>query len=144
MAVVIERAHLGDADAIAALLEANHLPLAGFSDHMRTAVVARHDGELIGSAALEVYDDGALLRSVAVSPTHQREGIGAQLTAAAIQLAQELKVPALYLLTTTAAGYFPKFGFEPIARSDVPPLVQTSIEFTLACPASAAVLRKRL
>jgi len=53
-------------------------------------------------------------------------------------------VPAIYLLTTTAEQYFPKFGFERIARSDVPPGVQTSIEFTAACPSSATVMRKRL
>jgi amino-acid N-acetyltransferase len=59
-------------------------------------------------------------------------------------MAEALKVPAIYLLTTTAERYFPKFGFERIARTDVPATVQTSIEFTSACPASAAVMRKLL
>ena len=66
------------------------------------------------------------------------------LTHAAIRLAKELNVPALFLLTTTAERYFPQFGFERIARTDVPATVQTSIEFTSACPASAAVMRKPL
>jgi len=48
------------------------------------------------------------------------------------------------LLTTTAADFFPKFGFEPIARADVPASVQSSIEFTSACPATATVMRKTL
>ena len=47
-------------------------------------------------------------------------------------------------LTTTAERFFPKFGFEGIARSDVPPSVQASIEFTSACPSSAMVMRKTL
>ena len=51
---------------------------------------------------------------------------------------------ALYLLTTTAEGYFPKFGFERITRAEVPPSVQASVEFATACPASAIVMRKRL
>jgi hypothetical protein len=48
------------------------------------------------------------------------------------------------LLTTTAERFFPKFGFESIARTDVPATVQASIEFTSACPTSAAVMRKQL
>ena len=52
-------------------------------------------------------------------------------------------MPSIYLLTTTAERYFPKFGFEPVARADVPATVQTSIEFTSACPSSATVMRKQ-
>jgi hypothetical protein len=37
-----------------------------------------------------------------------------------------------------------KFGFERIARTDTPATVQTSVEFTAACPSSAAVMRKSL
>ena len=56
----------------------------------------------------------------------------------------ELQISALYLLTTTAAGFFPKFGFERIDRCDVPRSVQMSVEFTSACPSSATVMRKYL
>jgi hypothetical protein len=41
---------------------------------------------------------------------------------------------AIYLLTTTAEPYFPKFGFERIQRADVPPTVQTSTELHLRVP----------
>src|SRR6185436_20434859 len=98
----------------------------------------------IGSAALEVYPDGALLRSVAVAPESQRQGLGHELTAAAIRLAETLNVPALYLLTTTAEQFFPRFGFDRIARVDVPATVQASVEFTSACLTSATVMRKTL
>jgi amino-acid N-acetyltransferase len=53
-------------------------------------------------------------------------------------------MPAVYLLTNTAAEYFPRFGFERITRADVPPAVQASIEFTSLCPYTATVMRKRL
>ncbi len=96
----------------------------------------------MGSAALEVYADGALLRSVAVAPELQRGGVGRQLTEAAIARARELRMPALYLLTTTAEMYFPRFGFERIERSEVPESVRASVEFTSACPASAIVMRR--
>ena len=141
----IERAAPEDADAICRLLEQHRLPLDGLRDHLATTLVARgDDGRIVGSAALEIYSEGALLRSVAVGPQIQGQGLGRLLTDAAIRLAQDVRVPALYLLTTTAERYFPKFGFERIERADVPRSVQTSIEFTSACPSSATVMRKQL
>lgn len=140
----IDRAHPDDAPALLRLLERNHLPLEGLTEWITTTLVARENGEIIGSAALEMYPDGALLRSVAVAPEAQGQGLGQELTAAAISLADTLNAPALYLLTTTAERFFPKFGFERIARADVPATVQASIEFTSACPTSATVMRKTL
>jgi amino-acid N-acetyltransferase len=142
--MTIERAQPGDAPAILALLEQNHLPPDGLTDHMATAIVARDDGRIVGSAALETYEDGVLLRSVAVAPPLQRHGVGRELIGAALRLASDLHAPAVYLLTTTADQYFPKFGFERITRADVPPSVQASVEYTSACPSSAVVMRRAL
>ena len=144
MQTVIDRARSDDLDAVLRLLTENHLPLAGLREHLATTLVARQDGTIVGSAAVEMYADGALLRSVAVAPAMQRHLLGRELTEAAIHLAQERDARAVYLLTTTAAEYFPRFGFEPITRADVPASVQTSVEFTSACPASATVMRKWL
>ncbi|HMP72118.1 MAG TPA: hypothetical protein PKE55_02540 [Kiritimatiellia bacterium] len=43
-------------------------------------------------------------------------------------------------LPPPAETYFPAFGFAPIARAEVEPAVQASVEFAGACPASAAVM----
>ena len=144
MAPHIEPAQPEDAQDVVHLLARNHLPPDGLLDHLATTVVARRNGQVIGSAALEVYPDGALLRSVAVAPEAQGQGLGHDLTDAAIRLARAIKAPAIYLLTTTAERYFPRFGFERIERTDVPATVQASVEFTSACPSSAAVMRKPL
>jgi amino-acid N-acetyltransferase len=144
MRTLIDQAQSEDAQAVRQLLERNHLPVEGLTDWIATTLVARENGQIVGSAALEVYAGGALLRSVAVAPEVQRRGLGHELTVAAIRLAETLNAPALYLLTTTAERFFPKFGFEPIARADVPAAVQTSIEFTSACPSTAMVMRKML
>jgi len=74
----------------------------------------------------------------------QRHQLGRELTQAAVRLAEERRVPAIYLLTTTAADYFPRFGFERVTRADVPTGVQQSVEFASACPATAIVMRKLL
>jgi amino-acid N-acetyltransferase len=140
----IERARPGDLDDVLHLLAEHHLPPDGLRDHIGTLLVARQNGRIVGSAALEMYADGALLRSVAVAPALQRHQLGRELTEAVIRVAQERRVPAIYLLTTTAADYFPRFGFEEVTRADVPIGVQQSVEFTSACPSTAIVMRKLL
>ena len=66
------------------------------------------------------------------------------LTEAALALARARDERAVFLLTTTADRFFPRFGFERITREDVPESVRQSIEFESACPASAIVMRKLL
>jgi len=142
--VRVERAVAGDLDYVLQLLAQHNLPLDGLRDHLATTLVARRADRLVGSAALEVYADGALLRSVAVAPEMQGQGVGRSLTEAAIALGESLHAPAIYLLTTTAEGYFPKLGFERTDRDTVPESVKASVEFKSACPASAVVMRRRL
>jgi amino-acid N-acetyltransferase len=140
----IEPATAADGPAIVQLLGSCGLPPDGLLDHMRTAIVARGDNGVVGSAALEVYADGALLRSLAVDATLRGTGLGLRLTEAALDLARTLNVPAVYLLTNTAPGFFPKFGFERIERTHVPDGVRSSIEFRTVCCASAVTMRKSL
>ena len=140
--VTIDRAMPEDVAAMLELLRGNALPLDGLLDHLPTALVARSLGRVVGVAALEVYDDGALLRSVTVDATLRGHGVGNRLTAAALDLAGTLRLPAVYLLTTTAEGYFPRFAFSRISRDEVPPGVQQSVEFRSACPASAVVMKR--
>jgi amino-acid N-acetyltransferase len=144
MNIKIERARRSDQSEVFRIVELNHLPLMGLDEHFDTVLVARQNGRIVGTAALEIYKDGALLRSVAVVPDLQRTGIGHQLTEAALALAHELGAPAVYLLTTTAEHFFPRFGFERTERTNVPAGVQTSVEFTTGCCASAVVMRKNL
>jgi amino-acid N-acetyltransferase len=140
-AVVLEQAKTEDARGILELLERSRLPLDGLMDHLATTIVARQEGRIVGSAALEMYQRAALLRSVAVDPALQGHGLGRGLTEAALRLARERGAAEVYLLTTTAATFFPKFGFQEITRDAVPAAVKTSVEFTTACPASATVMR---
>jgi amino-acid N-acetyltransferase len=141
---MIEPAHERDLPEIHQLLERLQLPPDGVDDHVQTMLVARDGARVVGTAALELYADGALLRSVAVDPAHQGRRLGHHLTDAALQLARSHGAGAVFLLTTTAERFFPRFGFEPIAREDVPASVQASVEFRSACPASAIVMRKQL
>lgn len=136
----ISRAAAADQPAVLALLKQHCLPIDGLLDHWSTALVARVGRDLVGSAALELYGPDALLRSVAVDGRWQGRGVGHQLTAAALALAAEQGVSSVYLLTETAAHFFPRFGFRSLPRTAVPAAVQQSVEFTTACPAGAEAM----
>ena len=144
MTMGVTPASAGDLTGVLQLLRQSGLPVDGLADHLATTLVIRDGARIVGCAALEVYGDGALLRSVAVSPELRGAGAGRALTGAAFDLARVHGVRALYLLTTTAEAYFPRFGFARIARADVPSGVQRSIEFTSVCPSSAVVMHKEL
>jgi amino-acid N-acetyltransferase len=142
--MVIDAATDRDLADVRRLLQQHQLPLDGVDDHIDTMVVARDGSTVVGTAAVELYADGALLRSVAVDPSAQGRHLGHELTEAALRLAHVSGIDTVYLLTTTAEHFFPKLGFEPITRDQVPVTVQASVEFRSACPASAVVMRKRL
>jgi N-acetylglutamate synthase-like GNAT family acetyltransferase len=144
MNVHITPASETDGPSILQLLQDSGLPIDGLVDHLNTALVARDGAAIVGCAAVELYADGALLRSVAVAPAARNRGVGERLTEAAVTLARSLRTPAVYLLTTTAESYFPRFGFVQTPRDFVPTGVQQSIEFRSACPASAIVMWKAL
>ena len=142
--ITIERAEEGDVPALLALLAALDLPQDGFADHVERALVARSGGQVVGCAALEVYGRSALLRSVAVSSAVQGQGLGHRLVEAALALAREQGIGQVYLLTETAAGFFPRFGFKVVGRDSVDDAVKQSVEFTGACPASATVMVREI
>jgi amino-acid N-acetyltransferase len=144
MPATIERAHPEDLASVLVLLERHGLPVDGASTMGDFLVVARLDGRVVGAAGLELYADGALLRSVVVDARVQGQGLGLRLTEAALALAHALDTRAVFLLTTTADRFFPKFGFERITREEVPESVRQSLEFQSACPASAIVMRTQL
>jgi len=126
---------------IARLLTQHALPTAGLESHLKHALIARIDGVVVGCVALEIYRHAALLRSLAVSATVQRQGLGHRLTLAAMDLARSQDVSDVYLLTTTAAGFFTGFGFREIERAHAPESVRKSPEFNGLCPDSAVAMR---
>jgi amino-acid N-acetyltransferase len=138
--VSLETMAAADLPAVLDLLAALNLPLDGFADYVGAAVVARIGEDLVGSAALEIYGKSALLRSVAVSTAMQGMGVGHRLVDAALALAKDTGIERVYLLTETAASFFPRFGFQVIDRAAVDAAVKQSVEFTSACPASATVM----
>jgi amino-acid N-acetyltransferase len=136
----LRSATVADVPAVERLLAAAGLPVVGVPASIAMFVIAVHRGELVGVAGLELCCDNGLLRSVAVAPTWQNRGLARALVSRVIAEAEERHLHAMYLLTTTAAHYFPKFGFTRTTREAVPSDVAATDEFTSACPASAVVM----
>ncbi len=136
--VELRAARDDDRAAIDALLTAADLPLDGVADQFPQAyAVATRAGAIVGCAGLERHADDALLRSVAVAPAARGSGLGVALTADQVEAARRGGARAVYLLTTTAADFYRRFGFRPFARAALPAAVAASPEAASACPASA-------
>ena len=131
-----------DLPQVLSLLERSKLPTAGVTDSFSHFLVAESEGRLVGAVGLELYGSSALLRSAAVEESWRGSGVGRVLVERALDLARERGVDDVYLLTTTAENYFPRFGFVCVSRDAVAEEVRCSVEFQTACPASATVMRK--
>lgn len=133
-----------DRPAIERVLVACDLTLHALPAWIDRFWVAERDGEMVGVAGVELYDDGCLLRSVAVLPAWRSTGLGRALVERALESARAAGARQAYLLTLTAERWFPRLGFRTIAREDVPASVRESGEFKEACPASAIVMTRAL
>jgi amino-acid N-acetyltransferase len=127
---------------VLALLRRVNLPTDGLAGDLPDFIVAEAKGRLVGVVGLEIYGDSALLRSAAVEEGWRGGGVGRALIEGIIERAGNQGVRNLFLLTTTAEQYFPKFGFAPVERSSAAQSIRASREFQGACPDTAVLMRK--
>jgi amino-acid N-acetyltransferase len=123
------------------LLRHAGLPLAGVRDAFAGFFVADAEGAVAGAIGLEWHGPYALLRSAVVEAGWRGRGLGTLLTRAALAEARRGGARAVFLLTETAADFFRRFGFAPVHRANVPEELRRSVEFTIACPASAIAMK---
>ncbi|MBA3342395.1 MAG: GNAT family N-acetyltransferase [Gemmatimonadaceae bacterium] len=142
--VHLRQASDADLESVSRLLMESNLPTAGVADCIADFVVAEKGDEVIGAIGLETHGQFGLLRSAVVAPGWQGRGVGRSLVKRLVADAALHGLDALYLLTTTAEGYFPAFGFERTDWQSVPAELMASPEFKGACPDSAVVMRLEL
>ena len=140
--VTLGPARADDLAAIRDLAAESDLPVEGLADQFPAGyAVARRGAEVVGAAGLEEHGSAGVLRSVVVAPGERGSGLGVVLSANRLARARELRLAAVYLLTTTAAEFYARFGFRPFPRADVPAAVAASSEFATICPSSASCQR---
>jgi amino-acid N-acetyltransferase len=142
--VELRTARAADLPKVLDLLGTARLPTAGVAEAFSHFLVAESEHVLVGAAGLEIYGASALLRSVVVEDSWRRSGVGRRLIEKALDEAKRRGIDDVFLLTTTAEHYFPRFGFACVTRDSAAADVQASVEFQGACPSTAVLMRKRL
>lgn len=141
------RIHAIEVDAQAQqLLAACSLPTDDLQDAANNLQLfgCRADGHLLGLVGLQTHGADALLRSLAVADTARGQGLGDELLAYAERQAASQGVHAIYLLTTTAEGFFAQRGYRPSERTTAPLAIAATRQFCGLCPATATFMCKRL
>jgi amino-acid N-acetyltransferase len=102
------------------------------------------DTEPNALVGFEPCGTAALLRSLVVSTELRSRGVGKRLVEHAENEAKALGMSSIYLLTTTAEGFFSRLGYQSIGRDEVPNEIRATQEFSSICPASSTLMTKKL
>ena len=128
---------------VESLLAANHLPTADLQDGSKVTLFGCvTDAQLRGVVGLEMHGHVALLRSLVVPANERGSGLGAALVSHAEQYAAQQGVATIYLLTTTAAGFFERHGYSHVSRQAAPAAIAGTSQFSDLCPSSSAFMEK--
>ncbi|KRB87631.1 arsenic resistance N-acetyltransferase ArsN2 [Noviherbaspirillum sp. Root189] len=142
---VLRLATTDDLAAVLALLKDSGLPYQDIDITRPIEFLVATTGQaMLGAIGLERFQDNGLLRSLVVRPESRSTGLGTQLANAMENNARKANVKVLYLLTTTAADFFARRGYEVIARSEAPLTLQSTAEFSALCPSQAMCMRRTL
>jgi amino-acid N-acetyltransferase len=125
------------------LLIENNLPVSDLNDRI-TFFVEKNDNEIIAAGGIEDAGTDAIIRSIAVAENYKGKGYGAQITRQLLNYAKTKNKKDIYLLTTTADNYFPRFGFKEVKRQDLPAALKSSSQYKDVCPSSAVIMKLKL
>jgi amino-acid N-acetyltransferase len=127
-----------------AMLQTEGLPASDLSEaHLEHFFFTGSESSPTALVGLEIYGSDALLRSLVVSASARARGIGSSLVLHAEVYASSRHVRAIYLLTTTAASFFERLGYQRIERTFAPASIRCTREFSDLCPTSSAFMIKR-
>jgi arsenate reductase len=137
---LLREINTGDAafPALLVALNSAHLPTDDLADNNARYFTLNDQG----FGGLAHLGEAAMLRSV-VSATRGR-GDGKALVELLLQRAQEHGHREIWLLTTTAAGFFEKLGFKRMPREAAPAHVRDTRQFSGLCPDTAVLMCRSL
>ncbi|NQY94190.1 MAG: N-acetylglutamate synthase [Campylobacteraceae bacterium] len=131
-------------EEITTLLKQNNLPIEDIKElNLKSFFGLYINDTLEGIVGLEVYNEVALLRSLAVG-SNKSFGIGSKLLEHIDYFSKTNNINTLYLLTTTADKYFLKKGFVVENKNKAPKVILNTKEFNSICPDSSIFMKKEL
>lgn len=113
-----------DFPLVKALLESEGLPSEGLD--ATEGYVLENDGGIMGHVALEKANDGAVIRSLVVHPTHRGKGLGRRLLAIAETSAGAV---SRVLRTGSIGPWVLRRGFKSATLAELPEGVLRTSEF---------------
>ncbi len=136
--ITVRRARLADVPQMLPLLDeyarqAEILPRseAEVYQSIQGWVIAEIAGRVVAMGSLVIlWHDLAEIRSLVIEPAYQGQGLGRQIVARLLALAQEMELPRVFALTRKP-GFFLKLGFKLTRIEDLPRKVQKDCVF---CP----------
>jgi amino-acid N-acetyltransferase len=100
-------------------------PLSEIYENIRDFFVVRNGEQITACGALHVaWEDLAEIKSLAVSPSDQKKGLGANIVQACLKEARELGIATVFCLTYQPA-FFEKMGFKKVDVMSLPRKVWT-------------------
>ena len=127
------------------LLNRCSLPTSDLTKNDMVQLFGAYQNEnLIACIGVEIYDNAALLRSLAVGSEHRANGIGRKLSRHIEKFCQQEGVKEIYLLTETADKYFERLGYSLQGREDAPASIKGTTQFSGLCPSSSKFMIKRI
>lgn len=134
-----------DVSEVELLLANSSLPLADIRSNDRVQLFGIYqNANLIGCIGTEIFDETALLRSLAVVSRYKRQGIGTRLVEFLEDFCRQNGVREIYLLTESAERYFARLGYLVSDRRNAPSSIKTTTQFSSLCPTSSTLMHKEL
>ena len=128
-----------------ALLSKYSLPVSDLRSHDNLQLFGIYQNEnLIACIGIEILNETALLRSLAVDSHYKKQGIGRQLADYIEDLCRQNGVNEIFLLTESAEKYFIRLGYKVVARKNAPASIKTTTQFSSLCPTSSTFMHKKL
>lgn len=143
--IEIQLARADNLSAIHSLLRDCALPIDDItSAHLKHFLILSDGVQLAGCIGIEPLGVNALLRSLAVRDIFRGDGWGERLVQEAETHARNVGVSSLFLLTTTAASFFKRLGYQPVDRAQTPASLRETKQFSMLRPASSTCLFKSI
>ena len=135
----------GDDPRLASALQSAGLPIADLGEPGRTFFAYRTSaGQNVGFGGYEALGENALLRSIVVLPETRERALGRNLVALLQRRAFDRGARRAWVLTSSAAPFFEKVGFKPVAREIAPASVLATRQAAQLCPSSATLLTRTI